>query len=295
MIKIKHISIIVSFFCLWLTSFLNIQHEIVLGFLLILSFGILHGSNDIYLISKVKSSRTASYVRVLVFYILFVLIGLILFYFLPLLALAIFIISSAYHFGEQHWEIDNLKATKFWKQSFYTLYGTFLLSLLFKLNSVEVIAVITAISGYTLSSSVIIYAFYINLFFLLLVTIYFIVKDENFRKQILVELLYTLVLFIIFKNSSLIWGFAIYFVLWHSLPSLYDQIEFLYKKVDKNSILKYIRKALPYWLISVLGIIGLYFFFRDLDIFYALFFSFLAAVTFPHSIAITRMFKKNKQ
>ena len=295
MIKNKQLSLILSFFCLWLMSFICIQYETLIAFLLILSFGILHGSNDIYLISKVKPSRKQSYLRVLLFYILFVLSGLVLFYFLPLLALGLFVIGSAYHFGEQHWEFDNLKATKFWKRSFYTLYGNFLLILLFKLNTEDVIAVISEISGYTMPSSIILFAFYVNLFFLLLVAVYFFTKDNNFRKQIPVELLYTVVLYIIFKNSSLIWGFAIYFVIWHSLPSLYDQIEFLYEKVDRSSILNYLKKALPYWFISVVGIIVLYTYFRNLDVFYSLFFSFLAAVTFPHSIVINRMFKQNKQ
>jgi hypothetical protein len=37
---------------------------------------------------------------------------------------------------------------------------------------------------------------------------------------------YLLLFTILFKSSSLIWGFAIYFVIWH-IPSIIDQIKFL--------------------------------------------------------------------
>lgn len=172
-------------------------------------------------------------------------------------------------------------------------YGIFILSLLFWLNSTAVIEIVENIGARTISKAAISYLFYINLVIMAPVWTFFALKDKIFRYSILSELVYLVVFAIIFKISSLIWGFAIYFIFWHSLPSLYDQIHFLYDKVDKKGIWDYLRMAFPFWLISVVGIIILYYVFKDLDIFYALFFSFLAAVTFPHSLAIHEMFKIN--
>lgn len=288
----RQIAILVSFFCIWVTSFIRSEYEIILGFFLILTFGILHGSNDIFLISKIRVSKTSmSYRRVLSFYVVFVFMALGLFYFVPIVALSIFILCSAYHFGEQHWENDFVLGDGIRKRIFFILYGMFILSLLFWLNDEAVIEIVATIGAHDIPKAAISYLFYINLIILIFVWISVAVKDQIFRNQTPAELLYLAVFAIIFEISSLIWGFAIYFIFWHSLPSLFDQIHFLYKKVDKKGVRDYLKMALPFWLISVFGIVVLYYVFKDLEIFYALFFSFLAAVTFPHSFTIHEMFK----
>ena len=52
MSKISKISIIASFFGLWIVSFFSNKIQIFLGFSLIFTFGILHGANDLLLIKK---------------------------------------------------------------------------------------------------------------------------------------------------------------------------------------------------------------------------------------------------
>jgi Brp/Blh family beta-carotene 15,15'-monooxygenase len=90
----------------------------------------------------------------------------------------------------------------------------------------------------------------------------------------------------------LIWGFAIYFIIWHSIPSIINQINYLNGEVSWNNFRKYIRSAFLYWVISLIGIATLYLLFKDIEIFNALFFSFLAAITFPHVLVIFILFKK---
>jgi Brp/Blh family beta-carotene 15,15'-monooxygenase len=106
------------------------------------------------------------------------------------------------------------------------------------------------------------------------------------------ELLYLVVFAILFKMGSLIWGFALYFIFWHSNPSLHDQIKFLYGKYSFNNFMLYFKSAFIYWIISLVGIFVLYGIFKNETIFDALFFSFLAAITFPHTFVILKMFKK---
>ena len=293
MVYTKNIAIVSSFICLWLASLLNKDLETLLGFILILSFGILHGSNDILIFESLSYLKAKqSKLVMLAVYVGIVIFIFILFSILPLFALAVFIVFSAYHFGEQHWEQLKFEGHRFLKSLFYTSYGLFILFLLFIFNTQDVIEIIETISNYRLEPNLIQALFYGICVLLGLSTVLVTLKNRNIIQNAITEILYLLVLSVIFKISSLIWGFAIYFIFWHSLPSLYDQVNFIYKKFDKNSLLAYTKNAAPYWLISVVAIVVFYYVFNEIDIFYALFFSFLAAVTFPHSVTINTMFKK---
>jgi Brp/Blh family beta-carotene 15,15'-monooxygenase len=125
-----------------------------------------------------------------------------------------------------------------------------------------------------------------------LLSIYFYLKIERFKNYFFKELFYLVVFSIIFKVSTLIWGFALYFIFWHSIPSMMDQITFLFGKVSFNNFKLYFRSAFVYWIVSLLGIALLYLIFKDQKIFNALFFSFLASITFPHVVVIVKMFGK---
>lgn len=293
--KIYNLSILLSFFGLWVTSIFSGTLEIVLGFILIFSFGILHGSNDILLINSITNGKTKHpFVRVLITYLLTVFAAVIVFYFIPLLALVLFIVFSAYHFGEQHWEYHNLLVPEKLKHIFYFVYGLFVLQLLFVLNPNGVIEVVYAITNYTLHQDIISYTFFSNVLVLGLLTIILSLKSYLNTSILLKELFYLLVFAIIFKVSTLIWGFTIYFILWHSVPSLFEQVNFIYGTFNKKNIIRYCKTALPYWLLSLIGMVVVYLLFKEEQIFYAIFFSFIAAVTFPHALVINKMFLNKK-
>jgi Brp/Blh family beta-carotene 15,15'-monooxygenase len=120
-------------------------------------------------------------------------------------------------------------------------------------------------------------------------------KNTIFKKQLPVNLVYLLLFAIIFRNSNLIWAFAIYFIIWHSLPSIKDQICFLYGQYTFQNFVHYFKAALLYWLLSLIGIALLYLLFRKEAVFTALFFSFLAAITFPHVLVIMKMQNRIKE
>jgi Brp/Blh family beta-carotene 15,15'-monooxygenase len=295
MSKIYNFSIILSFAGLWITSIFSGDLEIILGFILIFSFGILHGSNDILLIDSISNQKTRyPFIRVLTIYLTIVFSAVVIFYLIPLFALVLFILFSAFHFGEQHWEYRNLKVSEFLKNGLYSTYGLLVLQLLFVLNPEEVIEIVYSITGYALEKSTIWYAFITNVIVFAIISIYFFYKSLIFKSIILTEVFYLLIFSVIFKVSTLIWGFTIYFILWHSVPSLYEQITFIYGQFNKRNIQNYCKKALPYWIVSLLGISLVYIIFKDEKIFSAIFFSFLAAVTFPHALVINKMFSHKK-
>ena len=293
--KINNISILLSFLGLWITSMFSGDFEIILGFLLIFSFGILHGSNDILLIHSISITKTKyPFIRVLATYLIIVLAAVILFYILPSTGLVLFILFSAYHFGEQHWEYRTLNISKYLKNTLYFVYGLLVLQLLFVLNPIDVIKVVFSITGHTLQSAFIIYSFVANSIVFILITIVLVMESDYIKAILLKELLYLVIFTIIFKVSTLIWGFTIYFILWHSIPSLYEQVNFIYGAFNKKNVFQYCKKSFPYWVLSLIGIGIVYVIFKEEKIFYAIFFSFIAAVTFPHTLVINKMFAHKK-
>lgn len=292
----NNFGIVISFFSLWITTYFSVDYQQTIGFVVIFLFGILHGSNDLQLISKINNEKATTIgKKILVYYIAFVLSGILLFYSLPKIALLLFIIMSAYHFGEQHWnKLSTIKPTVM-EVVFQTLYGLFILTLLFYYHQDEVSRIIEQIISESVS--------YINYTFgliligvLLLMSSLFLLRNNmNFRREILVNVVYLILFAILFRNSNLIWAFAIYFIVWHSLPSIKEQINFLYGKYTLKNFGRYFKAAFVYWLFSLIGIGLLYFLFKDQEIFKALFFSFLAAITFPHALVIMKMQSNNKQ
>ena len=288
--KYSNFAIVASFFGLWLDSLLSNSGQIIVGFILILTFGILHGANDLLLIKKIDLNKDQfSFLKILLYYIMVVALGSLLFWVIPWFALLLFIIVSGYHFGEQQWQ--NLEKSTVFKL-FEFAYGLFILMLLFIFNIQEVQEVINSITTIVIPENYFSIGLAINAIVLLALGIYLSNKLIEFKSKLILETFYLLIFTIIFRVSSLIWGFAIYFIIWHSIPSIINQINYLNGKFSWKNFGKYIRSAFVYWMISLIGIATLYLLFKDIKIFNALFFSFLAAITFPHVLVIFILFKK---
>ncbi|RTY88972.1 Brp/Blh family beta-carotene 15,15'-dioxygenase [Flavobacterium sp. RSP15] len=287
-----NIAIVASFFGLWMDSYFSHQIQIILGFLLIFSFGILHGANDLLLIKNINTIKGRnSWFKILGYYVMVVLTGVLLFYTIPLFALLLFIIVSSYHFGEQQWQKLKEDFPKILVFTFQFLYGFIILLLLFNFHTVQVQNIILKITSVSIPIPYFLLLIKYALPLFLFLCIYIFWKSQALRKKMLLELFFMVLFTILFKASSLIWGFAIYFVLWHSIPSIIDQIKYLNGSFSIKNFIEYCKAAGIYWLISIIGITVIYLLFRDEQLFNALFFSFLAAITFPHAVVIARMFK----
>ncbi|WP_426091657.1 Brp/Blh family beta-carotene 15,15'-dioxygenase [Flavobacterium sp. DSR3-2] len=293
----SNIAIVASFFGLWMDSFLTDKLQIILGFLLIFTFGILHGANDLLLIENIDTTKQSnSRLKTLGYYIAVVLTGILLFYTIPYVALLLFIIVSAYHFGEQQWQtFIQHKFPQWLVILFQFLYGFVILLLLFNFHSGEVQNIILNIANISIPSQSLFLLLQISGIVFIGLSAYLFWKSEKIRSKLLLEFFYLVLFAILFKSSSLIWGFAIYFVLWHSIPSIIDQIKFLNGSFSMKYFIAYCRAAGIYWFISILGITLIYYLCKGEQLFNALFFSFLAAITFPHVAVITEMFRGKKQ
>ena len=256
----------------------------------VLTIGVIHGANDLYILSIFKKSPIKSQFGYLFFsYVFFVFIMVLALFHVPQLALLLFVLVSSFHFGEQQWHKNTfVNLSKL--QLFYLAYGAFLFSLLFYTHQDQTLSIIQQISGLQIDPNAILYSLIASF----LATIFFgVLNLGQLKPQLLFQLVALFALILLFTQTSLLWSFSVYFVLWHSIPSLKEQANVLYPN-DLKPIRKYIKLALPYWFLSLIGFaIALYFFNDNTASMLALFFGFLAAITIPHVGVIFWMHQKN--
>jgi Brp/Blh family beta-carotene 15,15'-monooxygenase len=289
--KYTKIAIVITFFSLWLSGYFSSPSQQIIGLFLIFSLGILHGSNDLKLISKVN--RVSKPIQLALFigsYIGTVLIASLLFYYLPSLALIAFVIFSAFHFGEQHFNALP-QTTSIFNKAMFLFYGLTILFLLFNLNSTATLEIINSLTGFTFQTEWFRWIIAFTLVIWLLFALTMVFQNKMTWKRLLFELFLLLVFAVVFKTATLIWAFAIYFIFWHSIPSIFEQQNFLYGEVSIKTFVTYVKSSFIIWLISISAIALLFFWIQDEKILLPLLFAFLGAITFAHSLTISKMFK----
>jgi len=257
-----------------------------IAYVIVLSIGIIHGSNDFTILRK-QQSNTTSFLKSTGFYLFLIIMCIVSYILNPFISFLFFILLSSYHFGEQHLE-EKVFGSKIFKSILYIAYGMLIFSLIFIENMSDVDAIMKNLTGNIIPNDWINIMFIVSLTVLVVLFAYQFTKKIKPKIQIVRELFYILLLFLVFKTSSLILGFAIYFVLWHSIPSILDQIKFLSGDYSLKTILVYLKTAFVYWLISILGLIIAYYF-LDQSQFNSIIFIVLFAVTAPHVWVMNRM------
>ncbi|TAI49623.1 Brp/Blh family beta-carotene 15,15'-dioxygenase [Flagellimonas allohymeniacidonis] len=291
-INLKNAMLVFTVFALWFSVYFGERVEAILSYTLILSFGILHGANDIHLIWSTYNTKNTQVSRnkVITIYILAVFSILALFSLSPFTALIFFILVSGYHFGEQHWE-KSFSVKTIWNKGIYLVYGLFILFMLFYLKHEQVIPIIDELTGNRLTMDFL-EGTMLTLGVLLLLSLGIQFLMGRVTSNPWEELFLLGVFFVIFKTASLLWGFCIYFVVWHSIPSLMDQMDYLYGRSTWETFRNYLKTSWPYWLVSLVGLIGLYWLLgENNEYFISVLIYFLAAITFPHVIVMSRLEK----
>ena len=267
-----------------ITTSLAIDYLAIFG---VLTLGILHGANDLSLLQSIRFMRTKSQ-RFLVYIATVLLFSLILYHF-PMTALLFFVLFSCYHFGEQQWTHRFQSKTNS-PQFFYFVYGAFLFSMLFWSHAEQTQFIIKELSDLHITPISFQYMTFTSVFFCVL---YLLLQFSASKTLIIDVLLQSTLLILLFWTTNLIVSFGTYFIIWHSWPSLQDQTRTLYNK--PNAYFEYLKDAFHYWIISILGL-SLFFVYNEqigLNPL-ALFFAFLAAITFPHVLVIFGLHQKFK-
>ncbi len=280
-------AIFFTFFLLWFSIQFGRLVEDSVAFVLIISLGILHGANDLLILSKGKKDQKV-FLKHLTIYLLIIFFCIAIYILSPIVAILLFILLSSYHFGEEHLG-ERIVVNKLFNLILYMSYGVFLFSMLFYESISDVDQIMRELTTVTFLKSQIEMALIISSSFLGLASLYLVFKKSIKLSLLLKEVFYLGLFFLVFKTCSLILGFAIYFILWHSIPSIINQVEFVYGDLTKENIISYIKKAIIYWTISILGMLVLYQFIPQIELFATVIFVILFAVTAPHTWVMFKM------
>ena len=276
-----------TFFFFWFSIQFGSFVEDSVAFLLIVSLGILHGANDLLILSKGKKNKN-TYIKHLFVYLLIMLFCVLTYFFSSFLAISLFILLSSYHFGEEHLG-EKIAVNSIFNFFYYMSYGVFIFSMLFYESTANVDEIMRELTNTTFTKLQIKFSLMLSSFILLVMSLYLVLKKIVDVKKLLKEIFYLGLLFLVFKTSTLILSFAVYFILWHSIPSIINQVEFVYGDLTKKSLLSYVKKAIIYWVISIIGMFVIYQLIPHMSLFSTIIFVVLFAVTAPHTWVMYRM------
>lgn len=295
MSKIIIFRIVVTTFFIILSCLLSVNYQDMVGFSLILSVGLIHGANDLLIIKRNTSSDTNfSQFKSFIKYFGIVIAGLIFFYFFPSFALISFILVSIYHFGEQHIEAipldKNLKNTRRYISIISN--GILLFTIIFMNNTKVVVDVFSSFN--------IVFLNYNFLIIILIITsiLYasILIVKKDLQPFLISEILFFGLFYFLSITSSLILCFSVYFIFFHSILSIKDQVKYIYGSNNSKSLKRYIKNSLPYFILALIFLI-LFYIYTEIDNndLLPIIFTFLAAITFPHVLVIEKMYRSMKQ
>lgn len=267
----------------------------VLVFLLV-ALGVPHGALDLYIERKNMQGDLSGSDTVLKKYLLNILAYAILWYFLPLLALLIFILITAYHFGEIDW-MGRTHAIG--QRVMYFFIGLSWILYFLSINIQPAVRIflylghagigenqwlrlagrVAPLAAGTLALC------YTILFF---GRRYFYAKTSSFYYA----LLQLVVLLVICHFSPLWLGFGFYFGLWHSILS-FDKIRINFQlPPGRRSWVELLQKAMPFSIMAWIGMLFVMFMFyhsEQATSLLSLLFITLSVLTLPHLQVFTKL------
>lgn len=299
MSKISFLFIALAFFLLpfeVINSTLYEQVESICCASLIATFGISHGAIDNHLYGF---KNTAENIRFIGFYIFAALVFAALWYVNQNLAFLIFIIISAYHFGQSQFADLQLK-NRLIDRLLYTTWGIWLLMSFIYLNQSELASSYNQsdlnMSTMTLALTHSFIGFVISSVVLLIVFVFRFFRKEITAQRVLLELYQAFLILVVFKISSPLLAFTLYFVVLHSGRVLNQEFNYLILGNKIKSLKAFIQILMPFTLISIIGLVlfAVIVYKFKLDYSWPLVaIIFISCLTFPHSFVMDWFYQKS--
>ncbi len=270
--------------------------ELPLATALILLLGIPHGATDHLIFLQLNKSFLGGK-QLDRFYFLYLLLMVaygFLWWLLPTIALGVFLLLSVYHFGQSNWNYAGF-GNKTLERFTYLIWGAWVLlvPILWHYDDASVI-----ISGLIGGEAPLLpigwrQAMYLGLLTInIWLTVYLWAKQIISQLQLRDEIIHLLIFCLLFTSTPLLLGFVVYFVFWHSIGSIADQIRFFSRYNTDYSWKNYVRQAFPLSLAAVAGLGLLYTTQTYIGVQpnIGLLFIFISIVTLPHMILIDLLY-----
>ncbi len=260
--------------------------QIFLGLVFLL--GIPHGSLDhvIYL-RKSSSDRRAVLSFILVYLGIMAISGL--FWLIsPSLMLPFFLLVSAFHFGQS--QLFYIRGnSRILKNILFLAWGTFLLSLIIRLNFQECLAIFKSLESvqtdFWMNTPVLEWMIYISGGITILGMFFFLSSKEITHREFIYEFALVLLISVIANFTNAVFAFALYFGIWHSLKSMVLEYEDLKKHYRRLNLLRFFKLIAPFSIAGVLFLVTTYFLTQHFSFSmspYMLFIILISCLTFPH-------------
>jgi Brp/Blh family beta-carotene 15,15'-monooxygenase len=300
--RFKFLILAIGLFLIQYFFSLNSTVQLIFFGLGVILFGIPHGSLDHFIYHKERNEEmnVRSLSKFLLFYVGFAVLYSLLWLISVELSILLFILISAYHFGEMDLKGLAIK-TSLSSRILFSLYGLLFLVnyLLFQFPDVESILLgfpgfeadqverLRLLYGY--QEQVLIASI---LFFMPILTFY-LYQSKLIGFTQIEAVLQLLILMLIVFNLPILLGFGFYFNIWHAGLSMIEIKKFLGWQ-DKSYWFIYrkswITNGASFLMIAVLFMI----FQGNLERLLAIFFMSIAILTAPHMKVISALFSKNR-
>jgi len=299
---VQKIQFFISFLILACAQQLNSldqQTTLISSVIFIFLLGVPHGAID-HLLLKTGNSKLFKGKLFYIFYFASMLGMMALWYLLPVISLILFILISAYHFGESELYFLEEKKSTWFSIIIIILWGISILSAyLFHnyeatmalISSAEMLKEVPTIFSVKIAK----YLFIVSTASMLLCYISLSLNKQFNKRLILKELVIFVIIHLIFFLLNPLIAFTSYFVVWHSLRVLSDELTYLKSETeDSYNIINFVKQLLPYTVMSVIGGALFIFLYSKFELNVSPFLLtviFLSVLTFPHSIVMTVWYK----
>lgn len=259
--------------------------------------GIPHGATDhvIFSYKEKAAGREVSIARFLMLYLMGIAIYSLFWYVLPLISLLIFLLISAYHFGQSQFTYVDLPENHPFKFVMYMSWGLWVLAAIIFLNPIESQEIL---SGLVLEEVSTLFSLRFEILLLLTLTVLLLFITGYFLRFFTLtafafECLNLVVLATVSYFAGLLISFTVYFALWHSLSSINWEIKVFRLEQAQFSWRDFVKHAWPFSLISFVGIAILLAagsFLSTLISPFLLFFIAISVLTLPHMVYMQQFY-----
>lgn len=266
----------------------------------IILLGVPHGAADLLVAARNTegSKQSFSRLRFFVNYLGRLFLFAVILWFFPLAGNLLFIVFAAYHFGET--DLCQFNTNNFAGKVFVFSYGLMILAVILMHHFEEVKPMLGAFdagvehAGFINWLDAYRYAIlsFCGILFFASTFFYFVThrSTQSGQGQFLIQ--FTLIVFILY-NLPMLLGFTFYFIVWHSLLSLRNIVQYLRRDglFSKGIIVKQVSfySLLAMGGICLFGVMG--FMFTDTNIMVVYIFLGLAVLTAPHMQIMHDMYR----
>ena len=231
-------------------------------------------------------------------YLLIMAILGLLWFLSPPAGMVVFLLISIYHFGQADMEeyiIDEHPPV-----SWNILRGIFVIGLILFSNTGKTFPVISDATGIqeAVFQSILSYPNTViaTLLIVYLMASLFSLYQGRIRNP-LIFFADAFLLTALFLITGPFIGFAVYFAVWHSSGHIHEMIRFFNSRNKNFGLREFILKSLPFTIISLLGLTGLYYI-QELtgsgQRFITLMFILISVLTLPHMVVVNKMYSSYK-